>query len=97
MKLFQVTFEGTGYDIYAENGTKAGGFFVSVLVQASSVEEAFDMAYHKLVNSQQYQERFPPDEHPNGVLNIIEYAEILETDPSASDISGFVFYPEGDR
>lgn len=93
-KIFVVTLEGKNYDLYAENGQKIGGFFVGVEVQANSPEEAFDLAYEKLINSHQYQNTFQSGKHSNAVLSVSEYAEISESDPSIPEISGFIFYPE---
>ena len=94
MKKYIITFEGTSYDLLAEDGKKVGGFFVSVLVQANQPEDAYDLAYQKLIASEQYQAMFADHEHPNGALSVSEYAELLEPDPSLSELSGFVFYPE---
>lgn len=92
-KMYQVTFEGTGYDLLTENNQKIGGFFVSVVASAVELDLAFDIAYEKLSNSQAYQDLVSSNEHPNAVLSIDNCIEIACDDLNVPEISEFVFYP----
>lgn len=94
---YEIIFEGTGYDLFAENNQKIGGFFVSVFVIATDPEQAFEIAYQKLINSQSYQDLVAGHEHPDAVLSVHQCNELTDVDLNAPDISGFVFYPPDDQ
>jgi len=100
MRFYQVTFEGVGFDIYldySEKYQKVGGFFVSVVVSAAKPEEAFEVAYQKLINSKAYQDLYDGQDHPNAVIAVCEYCELTHVDSNVSEISGIVFYPPDDH
>lgn len=96
-KVFEIQFEGTGYNLLAEDNQKIGGFFVSVLASAQEPEQAFEIAYQKLISSQAYQELVAAHEHPNAVMSVHQYCEIIHVDLNISEISAFVFYPPDDQ
>ena len=94
---YEITFEGTGYDLLTENNQRIGGFFVSVIASAPEPEQAFEIAYQKLISSQAYQDLVATHEHPKAVLSVHQYSELAEEfDLNVSEISGFVFYPPDD-
>ena len=94
---YKVTFEGTGYDLFAENNQRIGGFFVSVIASAPEPEQAFEIAYQKLISSQAYQDLVVAHDHPKALLSVHQYSELAEeVDLNVPDISGFVFYPPDD-
>jgi hypothetical protein len=95
MKLHSVLFKGTGFDLHCASGEKIGGFFVSVLVVADSPEQAFQLAYEKLTDSEAFLALLADHDHPDGMIEV-ESHTILEQgdDEGAAEISGFVFYPE---
>lgn len=86
-----------GYGLLTEDNQRIGGFFVTVLATAQEPEQAFEIAYQKLINSQAYQELVAVHEHPDAVLNVHQYSEITEDDLSIPDISGFIFYPPDEQ
>jgi hypothetical protein len=97
-KMYEVQFEGTGYNLLTENNQKIGGFFVSVLASAPEPEQAFEIAYQKLIGSQAYQELVAGHEHPDAVLNVYQYSELREeVDLNTPEISAFVFYPSDEQ
>lgn len=93
MIAYQITFEGTGFNLSPDDGQPIGGFFVSVISSGSDPEQAFYAAYKKLSNSQVYQELVSSNEHPNATLSAHGYSELADDDLSLPEISGFVFYP----
>lgn len=95
---YEISFEGTGYDLLTENNQRIGGFFVSVFVSAPEPEQAFEIAHQKLLSSQAYQELVAGHEHPDAILSVHQYSELSEeVDLNSPDISGFVFYPPDDH
>lgn len=94
---YKITFEGVGYNILTETEQKIGGFFVSVLATAPDPEQAFEIAYQKLIDSQAYQDLAAVHAHPNAVLSVYQYSEIRGEDSDTKNISGFVFYPPDEQ
>lgn len=94
---YEITFEGTSYNLLTEDNQKIGGYFVSVLARAPEPEQAFEIAYQKLINSQSYQDLVDGHEHPDAVLRVHQCNELTDVDLNAPDISGFVFYPPDDQ
>ena len=94
---YKVLFEGIGYNLLNETKQKIGGFFVSVLTTAPDPEQAFEIAYQKLIDSQAYQDLVAAHAHPNAVLSVHQYSEIRGEDSDTKDISGFVFYPSDEQ
>lgn len=94
MKLYSVLFNGTDYDLLCADGSKIGGFYVSVLSLADSPEQAFQIAHDKLVSSDAYLALFPDPLNQSGVLTVSDCTEISQHDRSEIEISGFVFYPD---
>ncbi len=94
---YEITFEGTGYDLLTEDNQMIGGFFVSVIAGASEPEHAFEIAYQKLISSQAYQDLVATHEHPNAALSVHQYSEIREEDSDTPEISGFIFYPPDEQ
>lgn len=90
---YEITFEGTGYNLLTEDQQKIGGFFVSVHASAPEREQAFQIAYQKLINSQSYQDLLAGHEHPDAVLSVHQCSELTDVDLNVPEISGFVFYP----
>jgi hypothetical protein len=97
MRFYQVTFEGVGYNIFSEENQKIGGFFVSVLANAPQPEQAFEIAYQKLINSQAYQNLVNENDHPSAYISVYEYCEVTQVDLNVSEVSAFVFYPPDDQ
>lgn len=93
MSTYVVTFEGAGYNLCAENGQKIGGFFISVTTDSVTPEEALQLAYEKLVTSDNYQE-VAAGEQPGSKLVVSECVELSEVDEINNEISGFIFFPE---
>ena len=94
MKLHSVLFKGTGFDLHCASGEKICGFFVSVLVVADNPEQAFQLAYEKLVDSEALQALHGDHDYPDGVIEVEGYTILEQGDEGAAEISGFVFYPE---
>lgn len=98
MIAYQITFEGIGFNLSSEDGKPIGGFYVSVVASAPDPEQAFDIAYEKLINSQAYQDLVSSGEHPNAELSVDGYSELTDQDLlEVAEISGFVFYPSDEE
>ena len=75
MTDYQIAIEGTGYVLRTEDNQKIGGFFVTVRVSAQGPEQAIELAYLKLINSQSYHDLVAGQEHPNAVLSVDQCIE----------------------
>ncbi len=101
MTAFRIVFHGTGYDLQADNREIGGsgklGFFVGVNVEADEAEQAIQLAYEKLVGSENYIAVLGEGEHPDGVLTVDQCYEFSIRDAEEAEVSGFIFYPEETR
>jgi len=98
LKKYGVLIHGTGYDLLDEQeNTIIRGFYVSVFVESTNIDEACQQAIELLVNSDKYTTTFPPDQHPNGMLQIETVDELYSFDDvPCLMISGFSFYKNDD-
>lgn len=94
--IYRIVFQGTGYDCNFGENQKIGGFFIAVIIEANDEDEAVQLAYEKLITSEQYMQSFPIEEHPNAKIEVSDIYGLSERDVGEAEISGFIFFPPED-
>jgi len=97
MNKYGVLIHGFGYDLLDESGNKINGFYVSIFLEAGSINEACQNAIELFVESEAYASAFDPDQHPNGMLQVEAADELYSFDEVPYPMSGLVFYKDDDQ
>lgn len=96
MGKYGISIHGTGYDLLDEHGLQIKGFYISVFVEANDFDEAAQKAINFFVESEAYTTVFPPDQHPDGILQIEAVDELYSFENVPYPVSGFSFYGKDD-